>query len=381
MPTAESERGLAEAPKLKDYFTADVVRSIGERVSSGVTGFDVERFVTRTLEPPAEDSFFDLEFTARSRRIADAIEDVAPISGVDLVAALIASLPEELDGFEGVLNDGFDLWPYGEVIARHGAEHPDECLVACYELTKRFTAEFAIRPILEHHPGKLADVKRWTSDPNEHVRRLASEGTRPRLPWAQRLNLPLEEVLALLGELRTDPSKYVQKSVGNHLNDLAKDHPDRIISLLKAWHDDGDDVTQWIVRHGLRNHLKDGHPDALAIFGYGRPDVAVGDLQAAPATVSLGESVTAFFTLQSLNADDQLLMIDLVMGYVKANGSVSPKVFKFKELTMAPNAVEACTKSFEMIERSTRKLYPGTHSLTVRVNGKDLATTEFELVP
>ncbi len=370
---------MADAPKLKDYFTDDVVRGIGDRLAKHQKSFDVDVFVQRVLVPAGQQPFVDLEFIARSQRIADGIDHVAALEPVALFDLLTRSLPPELDGTDDILNGGFSLWPYGELIARHGAAFPVEGLAAAYELTKRFTGEFAIRPILATSPDALATVASWATDPNEHVRRLASEGTRPRLPWAQRLALPVDEIIAMLTQLRADSSLYVRKSVANHLNDLAKDHPDRIIKLLADWHSEGVAETQWIVRHALRNHLKDGTPEALAIFGYKPPKVDVVDLAVTPAGVAMGESVAVDFVLRSKAPRKQLLMIDLVMGYVKANGSISPKVFKFRELTLAPKADEPATKRFDMMVRSTRKLYPGTHTLTVRVNGADLATTSFEL--
>lgn len=375
---------MSDAPKLKDYFTDDVIRSIGAQLAAHDEGFHVDAFVAATLSPESGPPFTELEFTDRSRRIADAIESTSALDPVPLLDLLVRALPSELDGTEGVLNDGFALWPFGEVIARHGAAHPDVGLHACYELTKRFTSEFAIRPILAAHPETLATLAGWATDDNEHVRRLVSEGTRPRLPWAQRLALPLDDILPLLETLKADASPYVRKSVANHLNDLAKDHPEQIISLLADWHDAaGDDedggATKWIVRHALRNHLKDGTPGALAIFGYATPQLTVDGLAIEPEHVAIGESVDVRFTLRSSASTSQLLMVDLVMGYVKANGSTSPKVFKFRELTLDAGADEACTKRFDMIVRSTRKLYPGSHTLTVRVNGEDLASTSFDL--
>ncbi len=376
---------MAEAPKLKDYFTEDVVRSIGDRLATHHRTFDVDRFVGRVMAPDDGEPFDTLEFTARSRRIADGIEATADLDPVALMDLLVRSLPPVLDAADGSLNEGFSLWPYGEVIARHGAEHPAEGLAASYELTQRFTSEFAIRPILAHHPDALATVAQWATDPSEHVRRLASEGTRPRLPWAQRLSLPVDEVLAILSTLRADESAYVRKSVANHLNDLAKEHPERIIAMLADWHREaeaaGIEETQWIVRHALRNHLKAGTPAALAIFGYEEPQLEVRGLAATPASVAIGDDVEFSFVLESTatGADDQLLMVDLVMGYRKANDSVSPKVFKFRELHLETGAQQECSKRFAMVERSTRRLYPGEHSLTVRVNGQDLATTTFDL--
>lgn len=370
---------MAEAPKLKDYFAEDVVRGIGDRLARHQKRFSVDAFVDRVLAPAGQAAFSELEFTERSRRIADAIDEVAGLEPVALFDLLTRSLPPEIDGTKDTLNEGFSLWPYGELIARHGAQFPTEGLATALELTKRFTGEFAIRPILAAWPEALDTVVLWASDPNEHVRRLASEGTRPRLPWAQRLALPVDDIIAMLSQLRADPSTYVRKSVANHLNDLAKDDPDRIIKLLAQWYAEGVDETQWIVRRALRNHLKDGTPEALAIFGYKPPEVEIVDLRVEPEQISIGESVTVDFVLRSKGATKQLLMVDLVMGYVKANGSTSPKVFKFRELTLAPKSDERASKRFDMVVRSTRKLYPGTHTIAVRVNGADLAAASFKL--
>jgi len=370
---------MADAPKLKDYFTTDVVRSIGERLATHHPSFDVDRFVDLVLAPPGGEPFGELEFTARSRRIADALEAVAELEPLALFDLLTASLPAELDDTDSTLNDGFMLWPWGEVISRHGADHVEAGLAACYELTKRFTSEFAIRPILAEHPDTLTTLAAWSTDPNEHVRRLVSEGTRPRLPWAKRLPLPLDPVLEILTTLRADPSLYVRKSVANHLNDLAKDHPERIIEMLADWHTEDHEHTNWIVRHALRNHLKDGTPAALEIFGYAAPKVDLADLTAAPATVPIGDPITASFELRSTTMKPQLLMIDIVMGYQKANGSTSPKVFKFRELTLDGGETLQLEKSFDMVIRSTRKLYPGEHTVTIRINGVDLANAAFEL--
>lgn len=370
---------MSDAPKLKDFFTADVVRSIGTRFAEVRPDFDVDGYVDRVMSPPTGEPFGHLEFTARSRRIADAIDATAALDPSALFDVLVRSLPAPLDGSDGVLNDGFSLWPYGDLIGRHGPDHPDEGLAAARELTMRFTGEFAVRPILAATPKALDTVARWVDDPNEHVRRLASEGTRPRLPWAQRLQLPIDRVLPILTALNADPSPYVRKSVANHLNDLAKDHPDRIIELLAGWYERGGDETRWIVRHALRNHLKNGTPAALAIFGYRPPEVAVVGLAVAPHRSVVGDRVEVVFELVSEAGVDQRLMIDIVVGYAKANGSISPKVFKWREIELVAGATERGSWSIDMVQRSTRRLHAGRHTVGLRVNGVDLADAEFDL--
>lgn len=366
---------MADAPKLKDYFTNEVIADIGERIRSVHPDFAVEPFVAHALG----DDWDGLTFTERSRSIADALWAGIELEVAPTLDVLVAALPDELDDPEGVLNESFWLWPFGDAIAAYAADHIGPGLDACEALTKCFTSEFAVRPFLHRYPEALDRVAQWVDDDSEHVRRLASEGTRPRLPWASRLDLPIDAVLAILTELRADPSLYVRRSVANHLNDLAKADSDRIVSLLESWHAEGVEETTWIVRHAMRNHLKQGDPRVLSMFGYEPATVDVVELAVAPASVAMGDSVTVTFDVAERAGRQQRLMIDLVVGYVKSNGSVSPKVFKFKDFDLKADATQACSKKLDMIVRSTRALYPGEHSVTVRINGADLATTTFDL--
>jgi len=366
---------MADTPKLKDYFTAEVIGKIGERICAVHPSFDTNTFVTNALGSAWE----ELTFTQRSRSIADALWDGVGLDVAATLDVLVAALPDELDDPEGVLNESFWLWPFGDAIAAYAVDHRDAGLDACEALTKCFTSEFAVRPFLAQYPDALDRVALWAQSDDEHVRRLASEGTRPRLPWAARLDLPVDAVLSILTGLRADSSLYVRRSVANHLNDLAKADSDRIVSLLESWHAEGVEETTWIVRHAMRNHLKRGDPRVLAMFGYRPAAVDVAGLAVAPATVAIGQPITVTFDLVERAGRAQKLMIDLVVGYVKSNGSVSPKVFKFKDFEIPAGASQPCTKKIDMVVRSTRALYPGEHSVTVRVNGADLATATFAL--
>ncbi len=366
---------MADAPKLKDYFTADLVRETGQRVNSVHPTFDVDRFVAATLT----DDWDGVAFTARSRQIGAALWETLDLDVESALAVVVSVLPEELDDPDGALNNGFWMWPLSDLIANYTVDHLEAGLDACEALTKRFTAEFAVRPFLARYPEAMDRVFEWTRDPSEHVRRLASEGTRPRLPWASRLDLRTDHVLEVLAALRKDESLYVRRSVANHLNDLAKDDSDRIVTLLEEWHDEGVPETNWIVRHAMRNHLKNGDPRVMSLFGYEPAQVTVDGLNVEPATVAIGEPVEITFDLVEAARSDQKLMVDLVVGYVKSNGSVGPKVFKFKDFELAADSTEPCRKKLDMVIRSTRQLYPGTHSVTVRVNGADLGSVSFEL--
>ncbi|MEZ5380984.1 MAG: DNA alkylation repair protein [Microthrixaceae bacterium] len=367
---------MTDAPKLKDYFTPAVIDELGGRIAAVHGAFDRDGFARAVLD----DRWNERTFTERTRHISEMLWRGLDLDVTTALQVLVEALPEELDGSAGVLNERFWLWPIGDFIATYAEDEVDAGLDACYELTKRFTAEFAIRPLLAAHPEALDRVATWASDPNEHVRRLVSEGTRPRLPWATRLDLPTDTVLEILSQLRADPSPYVRKSVANHLNDLSKDDPDRIITLMEAWHAEDVAETTWIVRHALRNHLKDGQPRVLRLFGFNPPRVAVDSLSVDPAAANIGDAVELRFTLRGRGGETQRLMVDLVVGYVKASGAQAPKVFKCRELELAAGESIDCRRRLDLRQRSTRRLYPGTHAVTIRVNGEDLATAEFELL-
>ncbi len=366
---------MADAPKLKDYFTPEVIEAFAQRVVTVRSDFDAPRFMSEVLDR----GWDDLAFTQRSERIGDAFWSVLGMGVEPALEVIVSMLPEELDDPEGALNNGFWMWPLGHVIATYATEHLELGLDACEALTKRFTAEFAVRPFLARYPEAMDRVHRWALDPSEHVRRLASEGTRSRLPWASRLSLPVDRVLEVLSTLRRDDSLYVRRSVANHLNDLAKDDSDRIVTLLEDWYAEGVPETTWIVRHALRNHLKNGDRRVMALFGYEVPVVDLRDLAVSPTSVAIGDSVDITFDLVETGAKAQQLMVDLVVGYRKSNGTVGPKVFKFRDLTIAPGTTTNFEKQLGMIERSTRRLHPGAHSVAIRVNGLDLAQVEFEL--
>lgn len=245
---------------------------------------------------------------------------------------------------------------------------------AQYELTQRFSAESSIRAYLVHHPeATYARLLEWSSDPNVHVRRLVSEGTRPRLPWAPRLRAYQEDprpVLALLERLKDDPERYVQRSVANNLNDIGKDHPDLAVETCRRWLVGAPPAREWIVRHALRSLVKRGHPGALAVLGVGAPaKVVVGRVRLAPKTVHVGGVLSFSVVVESAARRAQSLMIDYAVHFVKANGALRAKVFKLKRLTLGPGAAVELAGKVSFAQLTTRRPYPGRHRLELLVNG------------
>jgi 3-methyladenine DNA glycosylase AlkC len=271
-------------------------------------------------------------------------------------------------------------------IEHHGTRDFPRSMAALRSMTPLFTAEFAVRPFIARYPERaFALLMRWTRDESEHVRRLASEGARPGLPWATRVPALIDDptpVLALLDRLKDDPALYVRRSVANNLNDIAKNHPDRVLDVCEAWLDGASTERRWIVQHATRTLVKSGHPRVWALLGFTRrPQVAVSIITVSPRRVRFGDEVSFSFRLASTARVAQRLVVDYAAWFVKASGASSRKVFKLKVVKIAPRQVImlSCRHSFREI--STRTYYPGLHTCEFLVNGNVEARAEVALNP
>ncbi len=274
--------------------------------------------------------------------------------------------------------------PHVFYVAQYGLDHFEVSMHAQYELTQRFSAEFSIRSFLERYPEEtLARLEVWARDPSPHVRRLVSEGTRPRLPWAPRLRRFQEDprpVLHLLELLKDDPELYVRRSVANNLNDIGKDHPDVLVETARRWLEDASEERQWLVRHALRSAVKRAEPGALDVLGYGSDAaVKIGNVRLTPKRPVTGGSVNVAFEITNAASRHQRVLVDLRVHFVKANGSASPKVFKLSTLDLAPGETAALKKTITLENLTTRKHYPGTHRVEVVINGRTHPLARFEL--
>lgn len=342
--------------------------------------FDAECFRTR-----AAHGLERLELKARVEQVADAIQAALggrPVDVARVGAALVAASGPASSSDER-LTESFTAWPLLSWVERHALHAPTAALDTLEALTCRFSAEFAIRPFLERWPEEAwARVEAWTAHPSLHVRRLASEGTRPRLPWGQQLTDSVADPargLAVLDRLVDDPERYVQRSVANHLGDVAKDHPERAVAVARRWLAEREDRI-WVVRHGLRHPVKQGHRGALEVLGFGPPQVAVdGPLQVSPR-VELGDALQLELTLVSTADRPQRLVIDTGVHFRKKRGELRPKVFKWTTRELAPGARVTLARALSLRPVSIRRHYPGTQRVDVRVNGEVVAEADFELV-
>ena len=366
------------ATPLKTYFDAKLVRGIGADLLRAWPAFDRAGFEGEVLA-----RLDGLELLDRARAVAAAFHARLPAAFEEAVEVLTRSLGPELEDVE--LN-GFEVFrylPHVFWVSTQGLEHPDAALRFQYEVTKRFTAEFSLRAFVERHPEKTLELlRRWARDPNVHVRRLVSEGTRPRLPWAPRLKRfqkDPSEGLALLELLKDDPELYVRRSVANHLGDVAKDHPERALRTASAWMKGAGEERRWVVKHGLRDLVKKGHPGALKVLGAGAaPRIAVRNLR-MPKAIRRGEVLRFSFDLVSRAAKAQDLLVDFAVRFAKADGRTAPKVFKLDRLTLSPGGKASLRGRVSFRPMTTRKLYPGKHALELRVNGVVVPLASFRL--
>ncbi len=320
-----------------------------------------------------------LELKARAAHLADALELALPTEferAAEILERALAPAPSD-DTIPAARPDGLAgwvVWPLCEFVARRALAEPERGLAALHALTQRFTAEWAVRPFLETHPElTFRTFAAWTRDPSAHVRRLVSEGSRPRLPWGQRLRALIEDpspTLPLLRALQDDPSAYVRRSVANHLNDITKDHPDVFVAWLDEHLPAADAARRALLKHAARSLVKAGDRRVLAAFGLGAAFRGSVEFGLAPARVQLGGDVTLTVTLRSTARSAQAVEVDFIVHHVKANGSTAPKVFKGWRRTVEAGDTVTLTKRHPVRPVSTRKYYPGVHRVELQVNGR-----------
>jgi 3-methyladenine DNA glycosylase AlkC len=374
---------MAEA--FKNLINPALVQASALHLARAWPAFDSRRFVRE-----ANNGLEALEMKARAMQICAALQATLPADFGHAATVIEATLapPEpgeamaQLEGIETGLR-GWILWPVGEFVARQGLAHPERALAALHAITQRFTAEFAIRPFIVEHPAlSYATLARWAHDDSAHVRRLVSEGSRPRLPWGQQLKHLINDPAPswpLLRALMDDKSEYVRRSVANHLNDIAKDHADAVCEWVETHRPKAPPERLALLRHASRTLIKSGHPRMLAAWGLGQGFVGTVALQLSAGTVRVGQSFELRLQLQSSAAKAQTLAIDYVLHHVKAKGGTTPKVFKGWVITLAPKARVELSKQHSMREITTRSYHPGVHGVSLQVNGQCVATCSFVL--
>ena len=267
----------------------------------------------------------------------------------------------------------FMAWPLIDYAGKQGLQQPTIALDVLKHLTPLFTAEFAIRPYIEQHfELTFKELLRWCDDENEHVRRLASEGMRPRLPWGGHLKALKQDphpVFEILSQLRDDKSKYVQKSVANNLNDISKDHPQRVIDICRDWLKNSTPQRRWIIRHGLRSLIKAGEPAVFPLLGYSDHPAVEIDFDLTEQDVTLGQKLEMLLSIHSKTSQAQQLVVDYRVWYVKNNGKTTAKVYKWKNIALPAKESIYLKKSHGFLKLTTRQYYGGQHTIEILING------------
>ncbi len=371
---------LADA--LKTFFSPSLVRRLAADVARADPTFPVDPFVRDACA-----GLDALELLDRGRHISRALAAHLPQSYPKAIDVLLRSLGPEhaTDELVGAGMAPFFYLPHVLFVAERGLEHFDLSMHAQYELTKRFSAESSIRPYIARDPDRVLTLLRtWTKDRSAHVRRLVSEGTRLRLPWAPRvawLDANPERVLALLELLKDDASTLVRRSVANNLNDLGKVRPDLLIRTAAAWLEDGSPERRILVEHALRSAVKRGDAAALRLLGYGKKSsAALAGVAFTPRRVRIGERVAMRFTIRSTSPKPQDLLVDVAVHFVKARGVTAAKVFKVTRLVLAPRARVNLRASFSLAVHTTRVPRPGKHAVDVVVNGQAMRAGWFVVI-
>lgn len=356
---------------LKDqFFLPEMIEKLGSSLETEHAGFSAQAFVSTVLSDP----WVSLELTDRMRRIADCLREYLPYDYPEALS-LLRSAAAGIEGFDSLV--------FPDFVQRYGLDYPDESIPALQHFTELCSSEFAVRPFILRYPKRMfKQLERWAKSKNQHHRRLASEGCRPRLPWAAALKDLKKDpspIFPILEILKEDPELYVRRSVANNLNDISKDHPDRVIELVKRWKGKSED-TDWIIKHACRTLLKQGRTEVLKLFGFSSPNsIQVTPLKWDRKRIAVGDSTVFSSKIQTSNASLGKLRLEYVVHFVKKNGTTSPKVFQISERVESAKEM-SIEKHHRFADLSTRKHYPGIHRFELRVNGVVKSEGEIELV-
>jgi 3-methyladenine DNA glycosylase AlkC len=367
---------MAEA--LKEIFNAAAVGWLAERLSMAWPAFPATTFKKAILA-----DLPSLELKARIERIALEMQRQLPPDfkkSVKIVTKALGAPPPAGDGTDF---GNFRAWACHRFVSLTGLDHPDLALDYFAKSTRHFSAEFDIRPFIQRDQAHVLGLMRqWAEDADWRLRRLASEGARPRLPWGLRLNALVADprpLFPILEALRDDPIEAVRRSVANNLNDIAKDHPDLLVAHVKPWAKA--EARAPLIRHALRHLVKQGHEGALSLMGVDpAADLRLSRLQLDADAVPIGGSIGIDIHVTNAGTAPAYAIIDYAVHHLGARGEARPKVFKWSTLTLAPGSTVKLSRRHSLKPVTTRRYYPGSHFIDLRINGRMLAKQDFELL-
>lgn len=362
----------------KNIYSQEFFDLFTKSLKSVVSSFNIDSFMKSIYD----DEWNNRELKQRMRHITVVLKNHLDKS-FKVNAKTILKLIDYFDE-KGIEQKSIEFMFLPDFIECYGLEDYQTSVDAFERITQFTSCEFAVRPFITKYQEKMMhQMQAWANHPHELVRRLASEGCRPRLPWG--IGLPAlkkdpSSILPILQQLKNDPSETVRRSVANNLNDISKDHPDTVIKISKAWKGKTKE-TDWVVKHACRTLLKQGNTEVLNLFGLGASEkIKVVNLKIATSKVKIGSELAFSFELKNAQNLDANIRLEYAIYYQKANQSLSKKVYKISEKIYAKNSITAINRkqSFKII--TTRKFHTGKHQLSIIANGKEFEKIDFELV-
>lgn len=359
------------AEPLKNLYNQTFITNLAHQIAKNYAAFDTDLFIKLVFDK----NWKNKELKQRMRHISECMHQTLPLSYKDQVNVLM----------ETALNfGGFTAMFFPDFIEVYGQDDLKTSVKALEHFTQLSSSEFAVRPFIIKYPTEMLKQHLvWSKHKNHHVRRLASEGIRPRLPWAMALpmfkNNP-SPILGILNNLMTDESEYVRRSVSNCINDISKDNPDTVIELINQWKGHSDE-TNWILKHASRGLLKKGNPTVLKAFGLNNEHkVNLVNLNIDKPKLAIGESFNFNFSVALLEKKATNIRLEYQIYYMKANGKKLPKIFQIGTYQLKPNEPFEVSKKHSFANLTTRKHYAGKHFIAITANGNEIGRLEFELL-
>ncbi|OXB06812.1 DNA alkylation repair protein [Flavobacterium pectinovorum] len=362
---------------IKDIYSVTFYEKFGQAVAEVHSTFDKQKFI----EAIYEGNFAQKEWKERMKHTTVVLHQFMPQNfpeAVSLIDKIIENLKKNnfTDG-----NLAFIF--FADYIETYGLDDFKTSAKALVSITQFISCEFAVRPFILKYQGKMIDeMVKWSLHENHHVRRLASEGSRSRLPWAMAIPFLKKDpasILPILENLKNDPSEYVRRSVANNLNDIVKDNPEIVLEIAKKWRGLSKE-TDAIIKHGCRTLLKQGHPEILSHYGLESTNIELSNFEIKTPKVKIGDYLQFQFHLNNKNEEDKIIRLEYAVHYKKSKGHLAKKVFKISEKIYQPNQLTKVDRnqSFKII--TTRVFHKGMHQLSIIINGTESEALEFELI-